>query len=154
MISGIDATVLDARTLPSNDNVNAYAFSIALDGEWFTAKGAMIAYYGSIDFSGVSAFASRATWVAARFSSPLYAQEWVVASRDEDRLRRRLGGRPVVPEQPRQPVIEPAQDPRQRQVLKRLVRVEVYRPAQRPDRRRRKRRRLCVHRHRAEWRRD
>jgi uncharacterized protein (AIM24 family) len=80
MTTGIDATVLDARTLPSNDNVNAYAFSIDLDGEWFTAKGAMIAYYGSIEFVGVSAFASRAAWVAARFSSPLYTQEWVVAS--------------------------------------------------------------------------
>ena len=80
MISGIDATVLDARTLPSNDNVNPYAFSIDLDGEWFTAKGAMIAYYGTIDFAGVAAFASRASWVAARFSSPLYSQEWVVAS--------------------------------------------------------------------------
>jgi uncharacterized protein (AIM24 family) len=80
MITGIDAAVLDAQTLPSNDNVNAYAFSIDLNGEWFTSKGAMIAYYGTIDFSGVSAFASRAAWVAARFSSPLYAQDWVVAS--------------------------------------------------------------------------
>jgi uncharacterized protein (AIM24 family) len=80
MISGIDAQVLDARTLPSNDNVNPYAFSIDLDGEWFTSKGAMIAYYGTIEFAGIAAFASRAGWVAARFSSPLYSQEWVVAS--------------------------------------------------------------------------
>jgi len=80
MISGIDATVYDPRSLPSNDNVNAYAFCIDLDGEWFTSKGAMIAYYGSIEFSGVAAFASRAAWVAARFSSPLYAMEWVVAA--------------------------------------------------------------------------
>jgi uncharacterized protein (AIM24 family) len=80
MISGIDATVFDAQSLPSNDNINAYAFAIDLDGEWFTSKGAMIAYYGAIDFSGVAAYASRAAWVAARFSSPLYAMEWVVAS--------------------------------------------------------------------------
>jgi uncharacterized protein (AIM24 family) len=80
MISGIDATVYDAQSLPSNDNVNAYAFSIDLDGEWFTSKGAMIAYYGAIELSGLSAYASHAAWVAARFSSPLYAQEWVVAS--------------------------------------------------------------------------
>ena len=80
MISGIDTAVYDARTLPSNDNVNPYAFAIDLNGEWFTSKGAMIAYYGNIDFSAVSAYASRAAWVAARFSSPLYAQEWVVAS--------------------------------------------------------------------------
>lgn len=80
MISGIDSTILDARSLPANDNVNPYAFSIDLNGEWFTSKGAMIAYYGTIDFSGISAYASRAAWVAARFSSPLYVQDWVVAS--------------------------------------------------------------------------
>lgn len=68
------------QSLPSNDNINPYAFSIDLNGEWFTTKGAMIAYYGNIDFSGVAAFASRAAWVAARFSSPLYTQDWVVAS--------------------------------------------------------------------------
>lgn len=71
---------LDARTLPEDDNVNAYAFSIALHGEWFTAKGAMIAYYGDVEFTGLAAFASRAAWVSARFSSPLYTHDWVVAS--------------------------------------------------------------------------
>ncbi len=74
------STVHDAQSLPSNDNINAYSFCIDLDGEWFTSKGAMIAYYGNIDFSGVAAFASRAAWVAARFSSPLYTQDWVVAA--------------------------------------------------------------------------
>ncbi|WP_340540853.1 AIM24 family protein [Nocardioides sp. GXZ039] len=73
-------TVHDANTLPSNDNVNAYSFCIDLNGEWFTSKGAMIAYYGNIDFSGVAAFASRAAWVAARFSSPLYTEDWIVAA--------------------------------------------------------------------------
>lgn len=73
-------TVLDARTLPEDDNVNPYAFSIALHGEWFTAKGAMIAYYGDVSFAGVAAFASRAAWVASRFSSPLHTHDWVVAS--------------------------------------------------------------------------
>ena len=72
--------IYNPNTLPDNDNVNDYAFSVTLQGEWFLSKGAMIAYYGTIDFSGVSAFASRAAWVAARFASPLYAQDWVVAS--------------------------------------------------------------------------
>ncbi|MGD9958677.1 AIM24 family protein [Nocardioides sp.] len=72
--------VYNAQTLPVDDNVNHYAFSIDLHGEWFLTKGAMIAHYGNIDFSGVAAFASRAAWVAARFSSPLYTQDWVVAS--------------------------------------------------------------------------
>lgn len=80
MIGITGSTIYDERTLPSNDNVNSYAFCIDLDGEWFTSKGAMIAYYGSIDFSGVAAFASRTAWVASRFSSPLYTQDWVVAA--------------------------------------------------------------------------
>lgn len=80
MIKGLDMNVLNAQTLPADDNVNSYAFSIDLNGEWFVSKGAMIAYYGTIDFSGVAAFASRAAWVAARFSSPLYEQDWVVAA--------------------------------------------------------------------------
>lgn len=80
MIDGIQSPTYDANSLPSDDNVNAYAFSIALAGEWFVSKGAMIAYYGNVDFAGVSQYASRAAWVAARFSSPLYVSEWVVAS--------------------------------------------------------------------------
>lgn len=80
MIGGLNMSVYNAQTLPSNDNVNAYSFAIDLAGEWFLNKGAMIAYYGNIDFSGVAAFASRASWVAARFSSPLYVQDWIVAA--------------------------------------------------------------------------
>lgn len=71
---------LNANTLPENDNVNDYAFSIALQGEWFISKGAMIAYYGNMTFEAVAAFASKAAWAAAAFSSPVYVQDWVVAS--------------------------------------------------------------------------
>ncbi|HEY1133807.1 MAG TPA: AIM24 family protein [Nocardioides sp.] len=80
MIDGIETPTWDANSLPDDDNVNHYAFSIALAGEWFVSKGAMIAYYGNVEFAGVSQYASRASWVAARFSSPLYASEWVVAA--------------------------------------------------------------------------
>ncbi len=45
--------VFDAHSLPASDNVNAYAFSVALDGQWFLQRGKMIAYYGDIDFHGV-----------------------------------------------------------------------------------------------------
>src|SRR4051794_20957984 len=69
----------DARTLPDNDNVNSYAFSIALSGEWFLTKGAMIAYYGNVRFEAVTAFASTKGYVASRFSSPVYVSDWVVA---------------------------------------------------------------------------
>lgn len=80
MIKGLTNATYTADSLPDNDNVNNYSFSISMNGEWFLSKGAMIAYYGNIDFNGVAAFASRAAWVASRFSSPLYTQDWVVAS--------------------------------------------------------------------------
>ena len=73
------APTYDARTLPDDDNINAYAFSIALDGQWFLTKGAMIAYYGNVRFEAVTAFASIDALLAARFSSPVYVQDWVVA---------------------------------------------------------------------------
>jgi uncharacterized protein (AIM24 family) len=71
--------IYNPNTLPDNDNVNDYAFSVTLQGEWFLSKGAMIAYYGDVSFEGVSAYSSKAAWVAARFSSPIYVNEWVVA---------------------------------------------------------------------------
>ena len=77
---GLPMSTFNAHTLPDNDNVNDYAFSIALAGEWFISKGAMIAYYGNINFDAVTRFASQAAWAAAQFSSPVYVQDWVVAA--------------------------------------------------------------------------
>ena len=68
-------------TLPVNDNVpgNDYAFVVELAGApWFTSKGAMIAYYGNVRFEPLGA-TSLAGLVATQFSSPLYANDWVVA---------------------------------------------------------------------------
>lgn len=73
------ATPFGPQTLPANDNVNPYAFSVDLQGRWFITKGAMIAYYGDIRFEAVTAFASQQAWVAARFSSPIYIHDWVIA---------------------------------------------------------------------------
>jgi uncharacterized protein (AIM24 family) len=70
--------VYDPYTLPSNDNVNAYAFSVELDGQWFLQKGKMIAYYGQIDFLGIG-HGPLDRLVAANFHSPLHAADWVVA---------------------------------------------------------------------------
>ena len=67
-------------SLPADDNVNPHVFCIALSGEWFMSKGAMLAYYGDVRFEAVTAYSSMAAWVAARFSSPVYVQDWVVAS--------------------------------------------------------------------------
>jgi uncharacterized protein (AIM24 family) len=71
---------LNPQTLPVDDNINPYAFCVDLHGEWFMQKGAMIAYYGQMRFESLSAYASVAAFVAARFSSPLYVHDWVVAT--------------------------------------------------------------------------
>jgi uncharacterized protein (AIM24 family) len=73
--------VLDPTTLPVNDNVpgNDYAFCLEVgENPWFTAKGAMIAYYGNIQFEPFGVTSLRAM-VAAQFSSPMYANDWVLA---------------------------------------------------------------------------
>jgi uncharacterized protein (AIM24 family) len=72
--------VLTPATLPHDDNVNPYAFCVALDGQWFLRKGAMIAYYGQMRFEGLTAAGDLTSMIAARFSSPLYVQQWVVAT--------------------------------------------------------------------------
>lgn len=68
--------------LPAADNVpgNDYAFSLEVTDQqpWFTARGAMIAYYGQVQFEPLGR-TSLAAMVASRFSSPLYSQDWVVA---------------------------------------------------------------------------
>lgn len=70
--------IYDARTLPVNDNVNPYCFSVALEGQWFLQKGKMIAYYGQITFDGVG-HGPLDDLVARSFHSPLHASDWVVA---------------------------------------------------------------------------
>ncbi|MFG7943515.1 AIM24 family protein [Streptomyces cacaoi] len=73
-----EPVVFDARTLPVNDNVNPYAYSVDLDGRWFLQKGKMIAYYGQIDFHGIG-HGPLDHLIAASFHSPLHAADWVVA---------------------------------------------------------------------------
>lgn len=73
------SSVLDPSTLPVDDNINPYAFSIDLNGEWFLQKGKMIAYYGQMRFESVMA-QSVGGLVAQHFSSPMYAGDWVVAA--------------------------------------------------------------------------
>ncbi|GHC48685.1 AIM24 family protein [Streptomyces cinnamoneus] len=68
----------DATTLPSNDNVNPYAFSVDLKGQWFLQKGKMIAYYGRIDFHGIG-HGPLDRLISGSFHSPLHAADWVVA---------------------------------------------------------------------------
>ncbi|MFV0457280.1 MAG: AIM24 family protein [Actinomycetales bacterium] len=83
--AGSAGTVLNPMTLPDADNVpdNPYAFSIAMNPgrPWFLSKGAMIAYYGNITFTAIRARGLEGhllAMVSHQFSSPLYAQDWVV----------------------------------------------------------------------------
>ncbi|HEV2885947.1 MAG TPA: AIM24 family protein [Jatrophihabitans sp.] len=76
--------VHNPATLPDNDNVpdNPYAYSLEITKPWFMTKGAMIAFYGSLQFvavrgRGLSGMIFQ--MVTSQFSSPLYAQDWVVA---------------------------------------------------------------------------
>ncbi len=74
-------TIHNPNSLPPNDNVpgNDYAFTIDISGNpWFTQKGAMIAYYGQVNFEPLSR-TTLSAMAAQRFSSPLYASDWVVA---------------------------------------------------------------------------
>lgn len=71
--------IWNPMSLPDNDNVNSYAFAIELTNPWFVRKGAMIAYYGQVKFEALAA-TSMTAMVASRFSSPLYAQDWVVTN--------------------------------------------------------------------------
>ena len=76
--------VLNPQTLPQNDNIegNPYAYSIELSEPWFLARGAMIAYYGQMQFQslrGRGMTQPLAMMVSRQFSSPLYLQDWVLA---------------------------------------------------------------------------
>lgn len=75
---GSGPVVHDAHSLPANDNVNPYAFSVDLNGSYFLQKGKMIAYYGDINFKGVGAGAVD-RMLGRHFNSPLHASDWVVA---------------------------------------------------------------------------
>ncbi len=70
--------IYDANTLPVDDNVNPYAFSVDLDGRWFLQKGKMIAYYGRIEFHGIGHGYLDAL-IRTSFHSPMHAADWVVA---------------------------------------------------------------------------
>jgi uncharacterized protein (AIM24 family) len=48
-----EATVYNARSLPTNDNLNPYSFCLDVQGEVFIRKGKMIAYYGDLRFEAL-----------------------------------------------------------------------------------------------------
>lgn len=76
-------TVWNPATLPADDNIadNNYAFCIDLASPWFMAKGAMIAYYGQMNFTALhhGLTGHLLHMVAQQFSAPLYLGDYVVA---------------------------------------------------------------------------
>lgn len=68
--------------LVGDDNIpdNGYAFCIDLTTPWFIRKGAMIAYYGQMEFRALSHGLMGATlhMVAQQFSAPLYLGDYSV----------------------------------------------------------------------------
>lgn len=74
---------LNPASLPADDNIpgNSYAYNINLTSPWFMRKGAMIAYYGQMEFRALTRglHASLLHMVAEQFSAPLYLGDYVVA---------------------------------------------------------------------------
>lgn len=77
------SVVLNPSHLVGNDNVpgNAYAYCIDLQSPWFLSKGAMIAYYGQIQFTALThgLQGQLLHMVAQQFSAPLHLGDYVVA---------------------------------------------------------------------------
>ncbi|MGC4935278.1 AIM24 family protein [Gordonia sp. DT30] len=76
-------TIWNPATLPADDNVpdNDYSFCIDLEQPWFMSKGAMIAYYGQMNFTSLQHGLSGQLlhMVAQQFSAPLHLGDFVVA---------------------------------------------------------------------------
>jgi len=77
------SVVLNPSHLVGNDNLpgNNYAYCIDLQSPWFLSKGAMIAYYGQIQFTALThgLQGQLLQMVAHQFSAPLYLGDYVVA---------------------------------------------------------------------------
>lgn len=77
------SVVLNPSHLVGSDNVpgNGYAYCIDLQSPWFLSKGAMIAYYGQIQFTALThgLQGQLLHMVAQQFSAPLHLGDYVVA---------------------------------------------------------------------------
>jgi uncharacterized protein (AIM24 family) len=69
-------TVLTPATLPKNDNINRYTYSVAVDKQIFIRKGKMIAYYGNLRFERLGSTVLEIL-VSEAFNSPLFVQDFI-----------------------------------------------------------------------------
>jgi len=77
------AQILSPANLGESDNIpgNDYAYCIDLTQPWFMRKGAMIAYYGQMNFQMLThgLHGGLMQMVAQHFSAPLFTGDYVVA---------------------------------------------------------------------------
>ena len=77
------STLLNPSNLNGDDNIpdNNYAYNIDLNSPWFIRKGAMIAYYGQMEFKALThgLQGGLLNMVAQQFSAPLYTGDYAVA---------------------------------------------------------------------------
>ncbi|GAA1458274.1 AIM24 family protein [Williamsia maris] len=75
--------ILNPGSLPGTDNIpgNTYAYYITLDKPWIMSRGAMIAYYGQMQFRTLmqSLQTSALSALAGTISAPMYMADYVVA---------------------------------------------------------------------------
>ncbi|UGT59190.1 AIM24 family protein [Nocardia asteroides] len=75
--------ILNPMNLGESDNIpgNSYAYSIDLNKPWFMRKGAMIAYYGQMNFQVLThgLHGGLLNMVSQQFSAPLFTSDYVVA---------------------------------------------------------------------------
>ncbi|MBC7544828.1 MAG: AIM24 family protein [Candidatus Sericytochromatia bacterium] len=67
------------QNLPANDNLNRFAYSIAVKDEMFIQKGKMIAYYGALRFEAVGS-GMLDILVKEAFNAPMYVHNYVVVT--------------------------------------------------------------------------
>ena len=71
--------LLNPTNLPSNDNINRFAFCVDVKKEMFIQKGKMIAYYGALRFEALGS-GPLDILVKESFNSPLYIHDFVVVT--------------------------------------------------------------------------
>ncbi|GEM48198.1 AIM24 family protein [Deinococcus cellulosilyticus] len=72
-------TILNVNTLPVNDNINPYAFSVDVVKDYIVRKGKMIAYYGNLRFEALGSNIIDMI-VANSFNAPAYGGDYIVVT--------------------------------------------------------------------------
>jgi len=72
-------TVYTPATLPKNDNINRYAYSVAIDKHIFIRKGKMIAFYGNLRFERLGSTVLEIL-ASEAFNSPLFVHDFIAVT--------------------------------------------------------------------------